>query len=265
MGLLVVWDRAQFKGAQSEDIARNGFDRRSLLAGAISFCGVGAGLLSGCGVDSPPMIGIWQPPHSAKLTADVETPEGARSGSSVIEVRWDKAGRGYEVRGEAAAVDLPGDQTLFVLLRASWSTDWAAYLHENVELAMLPANSSDYFQEIARNRQIWPVARRRTTVIQDSDNYPYLVRFKDRADPTSMELVDPDHLERTFGPGYRLKALSVQMTDGHFTSGIIKRLPWLEAIGHQRATIIPDPPELLRDSKPIQLINSKDFSTELFK
>lgn len=59
------------------------------------------------------------------------------------------------------------------------------------------------------------------------DNYPYLVTFKDIADPTSVVRVDPDDLAASFGAGYRLKAITVQVTDEPVTVGIAERLAWL--------------------------------------
>jgi hypothetical protein len=62
------------------------------------------------------------------------------------------------------------------------------------------------------------------------DNYPYFVRFKDMADPKSVEQVDPDNLAKSFGAGYRLKSLTVQMTGEPVTVEIEKRLGWLMSV-----------------------------------
>lgn len=74
------------------------------------------------------------PDYRYRLTVEVATPEGLKTGSSVIEVQQGM-GRstmgGYEplvryrIRGEATAVDLPGGKTLYALLRSGNDVDWA--------------------------------------------------------------------------------------------------------------------------------------------
>ena len=55
-----------------------------------------------------------------------------------------------------------------------------------------------------------------------------LVTFGDLSDPTSVAEVDPDDLAATFGEGVRLKRITVQLTDDPVTTGIEKRLAWLD-------------------------------------
>ena len=73
-----------------------------------------------------PLIGCAGPrfTYRYRMTVEVDTPAGLRTGSSVIEVttRWDNApphasGVHSRVRGQAVAVDMPGGDTLFALLR----------------------------------------------------------------------------------------------------------------------------------------------------
>ncbi len=58
-----------------------------------------------------------------RMTVEIDTPQGVRTGSSVIEVATSQGSGvpnrnlGYRVRGEAVAVDLPARQTVFALLR----------------------------------------------------------------------------------------------------------------------------------------------------
>jgi hypothetical protein len=62
------------------------------------------------------------------------------------------------------------------------------------------------------------------------NGYPLLVRFRDLADPTSVERVDPDDLANSFGKGVTLKAITVARTEAEVSRGIEGRLPWLEKI-----------------------------------
>lgn len=70
------------------------------------------------------------------------------------------------------------------------------------------------------------------------------------------------------GPCHILKGVTVQVTDEPVTQGAVESLlPWLEPIGRERGTLIPNPPRLTTDltNPVIQLLDSSAFSTELFK
>jgi hypothetical protein len=54
-----------------------------------------------------------------------------------------------------------------------------------------------------------------------------MVRFRDMADPKSVEQVDPSDLAKTLGRNIKLKSLTVQVMDEPVTKGIEKRLRWL--------------------------------------
>lgn len=181
-------------------------------------------------------------PVRYRLTAMVETPEGLRSGYSVIEVAWGMSrmsgpfgGSGYTIKGNAAAVDLPSGQTLFVLLRSADDADWAAWVINDIPVpGQNQSPAGDRAAQIASQKQRLDFIRANraihylwgSDVPKDRGKYlPYFVRFRDIADPKSMEELKPDDLEKSFGKGYALKSLTIQITDEPVTTGIEKRLP----------------------------------------
>lgn len=106
------------------------FNRRRFVRVAVA-CGIGL-LLASCGLG-----GDGPPTYRYRLTVEVDTPEGLRTGSSVIEVTQrmvrpgsDPASKAVRrrARGEAVAVDLPAGRTLFALLRSDNDTSWATYV-----------------------------------------------------------------------------------------------------------------------------------------
>ena len=117
--------------------------------------------LASCGPQVTTAADSSNPPsYKSRLTATVETPQGERSGHSVIAVWWrspspifgTQGSAGFTVKGEAVAVDLPKGQTLFVLLRSAANVDWAAYAHESVPVPMQQgAKLADWMQAIARS------------------------------------------------------------------------------------------------------------------
>ena len=182
------------------------------------------------------------PTYRFLLTVEVETPEGLRSGSSVIEVMTSDHGKGIpgpeaggirtQSRGEAVAVDLPGDQVLFLLFNADWAGEVMPKVNPDIlygdgtfeqklnaiivrrEPITLPRHFSHRFPPHS-SEQASPSA------------YPRMVTFADLDDPTSVELVNPDNLAASFGEGVKLKRITVQITDAPVTEGIEKRLEWL--------------------------------------
>ena len=190
------------------------------------------------------------PDYRYRLTVEVDTPQGLRSGSSVIEVEQrlvrpgsNPTGTGVErrVRGEAVAVDLPGGRTLFALLRSDNDVDWASH----VLPFLAPRVAGESFEqqlddvlslegEVVLPRMFPPVGH-----IETRSAYPMLVTFGDLSDPTSVERVDPDDLAASFGEGYALHRMTVQMTDDPATTGIEERLAWFSDVATSRGGLIP--------------------------
>lgn len=188
-----------------------------LMAGGIS------ALLSGCGL-------FGGNSYRFKMTVEVETPQGLRTGSSVYEVIVrSKAGldpsgkvREKKLRGEAVAVDLPGGHTLFALLKT------VNPMREDLALmsmaALDPTFHNDWVESTARIAGEDGI--RSPAEVLPSD-YPRLVSFRDIRDPSSVERVDPANLAANSGSGVTLKRITVEVTDQDVTTGIEKRLGWL--------------------------------------
>ncbi|MEL7189060.1 MAG: hypothetical protein AAGK17_05860 [Pseudomonadota bacterium] len=190
-------------------------------------------LLAGCAESSPPA-------YRYRLTVEVETPEGLKTGSSVIEVETRVSGRNsiptpgavrFRARGEAVAVDLPVGKTLFALLWSEKEVDWAG----SIMYLFGPKYSGDdgvrrSIAEMKRNPKLIilpPVKPLGRGGAIRRDGWPMLVTFGDEADPTSVAKVDPDDLAASFGEGVKLKRITAQITNDPITTGIEKRLGWL--------------------------------------
>lgn len=228
--------------------------RRGVLALLIA----GAAMsLTGCGA-----AGEELPIYRYRLTVEVETPEGLKTGSSVIEVRTMIAGRnsiptpgaiGRRARGEAVTVELGAHGTLFAILRSEENRgDWAS----GVMFGFAPdlpltrdkdgkfdssAHTKARFMAMLENRDLIEVPGQRVSGSRKTKEgvaRPMLVRFADIADPTSVERVDPDDMAALFGQGVKLRRITVQLTDDPVTTGIGKKLSWLS---NQRGSLIPIP------------------------
>lgn len=174
---------------------------------------------------------------SYRMTVEVDTPEGPRSGESVIEVGLHEPGESrfllpdaagsQTLRGEAVAVDLPGGKVLFALLQAPGDVDAAG------SFPIHAFNPKLYPGEYAFIRRAQELKKVRSVGVLPRESYPFLVTFGDPADPTSIQRLDPDNLAAVFGEGVKLRRITIEMTDDTVTSGISDRLPWLGTINDQ--------------------------------
>lgn len=177
------------------------------------------------------------PDYRYRLTVEVETPEGLKAGSSVIEVQQTLVRAGSSpahqaverrVRGEAVAVDLPGGKTMFALLRSDNDIDWAS----RVFVLLAPKRKQTFEDSLddvleVKGEQALPRMWPAVSTIPERSAYPMLVTFNDLAKPESVAAVDPDDLAATFGDGVKLKRITVELTDDPVTTGIEERLGWL--------------------------------------
>ena len=202
------------------------------------------------------------PPFRYRLTVEVETADGLRSGSVVREVDYNASvdspatcaicsTHSAYTRGEAVAVDLPGGRTLYALMDSGVSNlPFALY-------SVLPPRdrrargwirpSTPAFNAMWRRM----MADRSVHVLPRSfgnwdgggvGDWPMMVTFANPADPVSVTKVDPDNLAASFGPGTRLHRITFQMTSDPVTSGIDARLPWLVRIEHTGFSTLEPPP-----------------------
>jgi hypothetical protein len=182
-----------------------------LMAGGAAFA------LSGCGL-------FGENSYRYKLTVEVETPEGLRTGYAVRQVNW-SAGRkitqeantaSMTHKGEAVMVDLPNGQTLFALMSP-----------DGQETPMLAFGSATLDSSAGRSiKDLSPPARPEARY--GESGYPVLVRFRDTNEPQTVEKVDPANLAASFGEGYRLKRITAQIVDESVTVRVQTKLFWLD-------------------------------------
>lgn len=176
-----------------------------------------------------------------RVTVEVNDKGTIRSGSSVWAFKLTKSimplASPYnpEFRGEAVSVELPGRGTLFALVK---------------DVEMYPEN---LFGDLRRPRPGPPQFSDRVKDLHhikgmigasatlDCVNPPWigvscptLVRFRDKNDPKTIEVVDPSNMAASFGKDVRLIRVTVQITSDPVTTGIEKTLPWLNNLGQYR-------------------------------
>ncbi len=227
--------------------------QRAWQAAAWLLLMLSAMLTTACG----DVLGKSYPPYRYRLTVEIETPKGLRTGSSVIEVQTFRAARwmpsggggggvGNKVKGEAAAIDLPNGQTLFALLETEWGWDWPVNLYAlQVPYPTQPevaARSPDgkwnpdlnfdmWMERVEAARGVFEVPRLREGLPSEHgvkpSGWPMLVRFHNTRDPATVEEVKPGELKAAFGKGYAVQRVTVERTEDPIGFDIPRRLPWL--------------------------------------
>jgi hypothetical protein len=166
-----------------------------------------------------------------KLTITVETPAGGVSASSVSAVswrkqwiRWDGMGWYYDLTGEAVVVEVAPGRFLFALLKGAGTTEYMGSV-AGASIAGREGRAIDgaLFDEVRDKRD-----RAAGVITVPEGQYPMLVTFGEIADPASVKLVDPADLAASFGPGVRLKSVTLEVTEEAVTLGRVEGvLGWL--------------------------------------
>ncbi|QYU68927.1 hypothetical protein J4558_01955 [Leptolyngbya sp. 15MV] len=213
-----------------------------------------------------------------RMTVIVDTPQGQRSGSSVLESTitagtqfGDASGIRFSLRGEAVAVPLPNGKVLFALLGSDTGGDPAIY-HSNLVQNAACGEGRPSLQPDpalcggAQWKVFRPWARERSLAAELGPSlYPMLVTFDDMDDPASVALVDSNDLATSFGSGVRLRSITLQLTDDAVTMMIEEQLNWLESFGREHGVLKPSGSIYLEDAEPINRVAPGHFSTELYK
>lgn len=200
--------------------------RRSFTVVALAF----TFLTSGCGLFNSSL-----PTYRYRLTVNVDTPDGPRSGSGVVEVRTTKQGSwnidspgniSTQVFGEAVAVDLPNGKTLFAVQGSDWDHYLLTAYKAHIGSSRIPFEMRARIKQARRHRGVLILPEKGG---QNANwvMYPKLVQFGNLSDPASAEWVAHDDLAAAFGPGYALRSVTVEVTSEPITTGIDRRLPWL--------------------------------------
>ncbi|MDF0495662.1 hypothetical protein [Bradyrhizobium yuanmingense] len=189
-------------------------------------------------------IRINRPDHKFRLTVEVTTPAGIKTGSGILAVvpdrNYNRSGR-TTMRGEAVFVDLGHGKNIVVLLAhqqgAKLDLDDINYVALRAYGAARGSRVS--FKDMSRQTGIVPV---------QGELIPVLVSFGDLKDPKTARRVASDNAEAILGEGYAIRSFSAEVVPNGFwpidfggvlgepvTRGIEARLPWLTALGETAA------------------------------
>ncbi|WP_155986227.1 hypothetical protein [Novosphingobium resinovorum] len=190
--------------------------------GAMAACG----LLAACGSEpgSSGTAGKGTNALRYKMTVEVDTPHGIKSGYAIRELTRrrpsDSLGIGQDrgstkLRGDAVVVRLPENREVFALLiGASGDVNYSTQIIYWSELWGKPEGAS---------LELYPAIPRMDSL--DSGNaLPMLVRFAVQHDPRTVEQLMPEDFERVFGAGVKLKRIAIGITADSVTNFLENKL-----------------------------------------
>jgi hypothetical protein len=163
--------------------------------------------------------GTWR----YKITVNVETPEGLKTGSAVREVTISTATidapevtASKKIIGEAVVIDLAKRGVAFAIIDSGYTDVFNAFLFHG---PTTPAGIK-YYRSLKAGTKA-PLIK----------GWPRLVYFSDMSNPRSVKEIDPRNMDASFGDGVSIKDIIIEITDEPVTVGIDKWLPWLNEIG----------------------------------
>lgn len=155
--------------------------------------------------------GTWR----YRLSVTVETPEGRRTGSGVVEIAssypllkfvFGRRGSSFTLRGEAAVVDLGPRGVLFALLSSENNVDnWRYIVWKSFPWAQVGG------QETPEGARYYRSLKGETLVPRSS--LPLIVKFADLNDPMSVQRVEPLSASVSFGSGVIVSEVKIEMVE----------------------------------------------------
>jgi hypothetical protein len=166
--------------------------------------------------------------HRYRLTLEVETPDGLKTASGVIEPQkiaqpriLTNRGSHSGLKGDAVFLDLGNGNNVTALLTLGPN---GSNVDGPVSLAIkafkIPTCNQAFCQWHA-------IARTRGQRDLPPELTPTLVTFSDVSDPKTARVVQPGEFQAVFGPGYHFKRAWIEMTSDPVSRGIESKLPFL--------------------------------------
>ena len=164
-----------------------------------------------------------------KITVTVATPEGDKSGYSIRKINHNfspsilsnASGVVRSQRGEAVVVELGENKYLFALLGGGGGHAGSVYRKVFPD-ERAGQSSIKWYEHSLRGRGAIEIPR---------PSYPRLVHFEDINEPVSIKKVNPERFSDSFGSGYQLKSITLEMVNQPVTYGRVEEtLSWINSL-----------------------------------
>lgn len=225
--------------------------RRSALGGLLGIAAITT--MSGCGSSD-------EASYRFRMTVEVNTPQGLRTGSSVMEVTARRQSQFApearplvsELRGEAVVVETPSGP-IFALLKLPH--DDHTYL-QAVTFALAPdlrEGGWEPFWKAVNRLGGWFGGAKADLPQAD---WPLMVRFRNLNDPNTVEKVNPEDVG--------VRSISLETTNHEITTGIEKKMPpWFARLVAKGARLNGNTSVAIMSNNLADNLGPGSFSTEI--
>lgn len=176
-----------------------------------------------------------------RMTAEVETPEGLKTGSSVVEIttkQWPEWLRGLagghtsntRSKGEAVFIEMPNEKILFIVSKGEEREYWLPYTFPMQDVSSMSAekikSQAFYLSKTREGIRYYGTLKNAKGVLPEYST-PLFLYFRDINNPMTVEQIDPKNLEKVFGKGVKLKGITIETTNDPLEWKIESYLKWL--------------------------------------
>lgn len=233
--------------------------RRALVIIAVALVGFAA-LVGADWATSGTISGFRRWSWHQRLVVAINTPDGIKVGSAVSDASWSMAPKWFRVgdsggghgdgvlSGEATVVEVAPGKFLFALLKG-YSAETTIRIFAKRPLGT--DHRREYIPALDR------IATLRETRELPRSSYPILVTFDDVNSPATIKIVDPANLTASFGPGFFVGSIRIELTNEPATSGNIQKvLRWLS---HQVGRVKTTDKKYATELTEAEKVDSTDF------
>ena len=170
--------------------------------------------------------------HRFRMTVEVETPTGIKTGSSVLQSSYSVSPSwvpqtgtlNSSLRGEAVFMDLGEGKNVVALLAGGAHGE--QYFGADLAARALgrDRNKSGIRGGWFKEAPSWTGSAELTGELK-----PTIVTFTDPLKPETARVISPYQLDPEIGPGFHLKRVSIEMTKDGITRNIVQNLKWMSA------------------------------------
>ncbi len=171
-----------------------------------------------------------------RMTVEVDTPEGVKSGSSVIEVKTIQRHEGLKqlfgkaasstFKGEAPIVHLSDNRYLIALLHSDSNWNYAKGIIPYTFPMSGRKGSFNYYSPVNKSIEYYKNLGNNLKGNIPSDQLPILVVLNN-INNSEVQIIEPNELASIFGEGVSLRRILLEITNDPVTWILNNKLNWL--------------------------------------
>lgn len=180
-----------------------------------------------------------------RMTVEVDTPEGVKMGSSVVEVKteqwnswWTGMANGHSGQsrayGEGVFIEMEGGKNLLVLLEAKNDVDHAEYMlpyavpmkEWDIDWSKKDAHHTAWYRVKSRKARKYYGTLSEAKGILPRSIFPTMFVVSKKEEEIEVTMVDSDNINKLLGQGFDVNKITIETTDNSLEHKLIKLDIW---------------------------------------